>query len=376
MKKVGEKKIMIIRRTGQGVSGSFLSGKGGTWFGFSGPSRDAEGARNAMGGSGGSAIKHSQPHSPQAGLAAVKNWVALEEKIVHDYKEPRPTALRNAVSPPRPSARPLVPAFETFSTQTAASPFSRVKGTGSQRIFSRIVGSLVLFGWIFAGIFMHMHAQDVSSSRLAAQGIAHLQNEKERLERSEAALKGVSMDQAEEIGRLNDSIRGMASELQTVKADAIARERSLENQYREELMRITVGYEAGLDALRSAVQTQNAVVKALKTQNQVFDRIVDQVSVSALSGAAAGFSRGSLPVGETFPPQGKVASVNGRRGFIVVDWGGEQGVRTGVPVTISRSGIVLADGRVDRVYPTMSVAILRDPGMLPVIQAGDNVSFS
>ena len=98
--------------------------------------------------------------------------------------------------------------------------------------------------------------------------------------------------------------------------------------------------------------------------------------MSALSGAAAGFSQGPLSEGGTSAFRGEVTSVNERQGFVVVSVGAAQGARSGSWITIFRSGAVLTTGRIDRVYPTMSVATIRDPNMLQVIQEGDSVSFS
>ena len=74
--------------------------------------------------------------------------------------------------------------------------------------------------------------------------------------------------------------------------------------------------------------------------------------------------------------QGEVTSVNARQGFLVINLGADQGVRSGRGITISRGNIELAVGRTDRVYPTMATAVLRSAGMLQVIQEGDTVSFS
>jgi hypothetical protein len=98
--------------------------------------------------------------------------------------------------------------------------------------------------------------------------------------------------------------------------------------------------------------------------------------MTALSGVASNFfQRPSLNTGTSLS-QGHVLRVNGRQDFIVIDLGAEQGARSGREVTISRGGVVFADGRVDRVYPTSSAVVIHDVGMLPVIQEGDNVSFS
>jgi hypothetical protein len=124
------------------------------------------------------------------------------------------------------------------------------------------------------------------------------------------------------------------------------------------------------------VEDQNAIMQALRAQSQAFEKIIDQAGMSALSGAAAGFSQEPFLTEETSAVEGEVTSVSERQGSVVVNVGATDGVRSGRQIKISRGDIGLAIGRIDRVYPTMSVATVREGGMLRVIQKGDSVSFS
>ena len=326
-------------------------------------------------------LKSPRLNVPRANLTAVRNWVALEEKIVHDYKEQKTAQFKRAVPLPQTLAKQPLPAFETFTTQTAVSlppsiPKLKDPLRGSKKAFSGIAGFLLVCGWLALGTFIFLHVQETFSSRKISQKLTQLQNEKKQLEKSYAALENVSEDQGVEMEWLNGQLRNVALELKTAKADKVVYEQGLEKKYREELTRITVRYESELAALRGTVQTQNAIVNALRAQSQVFGKIVDQVGMSALSGAAARLSQGPFLTGGTSMLQGKVASVNGRQGFVVINLGSEQGVRYGRLIIVSRDGTELTIGRIDRVYPTMSVAIVRDAGMLQVIREGDSVSFS
>ena len=139
-------------------------------------------------------------------------------------------------------------------------------------------------------------------------------------------------------------------------------------------MRLTARYETQLNILRATVQTKDAIVNALKVQNYAFEKIVEQAGMFAISGASAGVSQAPFSTSGTSVLQGRISSVNGA--LVVIDKGATQGVNSGRSITISRAGIELAEGSIDRIYPTMSVAVLRDASMLQVIREGDSVSFS
>jgi biopolymer transport protein ExbB/TolQ len=372
MQKLSDTKIKIIHRNGQNVSGIPAPKKGLTFFGFFNSPKAETRGKNAVAVLKEPASKNSQPSVPRANLTAVKNWVALEEKIVHDYKEQRETLLKSATPSPKTPAKQPPPAFETFSTQTAVSSSPRtsklkdpLRDTGTT--FLKLGKVLLVLGGLAVGVFVLLNIQKSFSGQEVSQRFVQLQSEKEKLSRSYADLEAASEDQSAEIKWLNGQVRDMASEIKKAKAEKAAFEQALEKKYREELMRITVRYESELAVLRDQVQTQSAIVNALKAQGQAFEKIIDQAGMSALSGAAAG-----LP--SVF--QGEVTSVNARQGFVVINLGAAQGARSGRWITISRSGIGIAIGRIDRVYPTMSVALLQSRGMLQVVQEGDNVFFS
>jgi len=381
LQELGYKKIAIVPGDDKNVSRPLTSLKGSTFFSFFTFSKKDEARRK----SGIAAFKESVLKSPRlhisrTHLSAVKNWAALEEKIVHDYTGQKAVSPKSSSHPAKNPEKQPLPAMETFTTRTAVPSLpsaSKIKKSlrGSKRVFSGVAGLFLACGWLAAGVFIFLYLQQPSSSRGISRKLAQLQDEKARLEQSYAALKSSSENQSAEMKWQNRQLRDVAMQLRKAKAEKAAYEQGLEKKYSEELMRITVGYETELTALRGTVQTQNAVVSALKAQSQAFDKIVDQVGMSALSGAAAGFSQGTLSTEGTLP-QGVVTSVNKQNGSLVFSMGEDQGARSGHWITISRNGVELAAGLIDRVYNTMSVAKIQDAGMLQLIQEGDSVSFS
>lgn len=376
------KKIRIIDKNGRDVPDPMTLKRGGAFLGFF-ASLGAEFREKT----GAALVKEpllKGLHRPisRADLATVKNWVSLEEKIVHDYKEQKTVLLRRPVSPLNiPEANPILPAFETFSTQTTAfllSSSSKFKAlTRPPRGFSpHIERFLWALGWLVVGGLMFFYVQGNLVRHDAVRQLTELQNEKKQLEKSYNNLEKTSAIQDVEIKWLNHQLREMDEAPGSVTNEGTAYDRGGEKKYREELVQLTIQYEIQLDALRRAVRTRDAVINALETQSRVLKSIIGQVRMAAISGVASNFfQRPSLNTGTSLS-QGHVLQVNGRQGFIVIDLGAEQGAGSGREVTISRGGVVFADGRVDRVYPTSSAVVIHDGGMLPVIQEGDNVSFS
>ncbi len=381
MQKLGDPKIKIIHRSGLNVSGPVAPKRGLTFFGlFTSPGNETRG-KNTATVLKGPVLKSPPLNVPRADLTAVKNWVGMEEKIVHDYKEQKTAQPTSTVPLPKIPAKQPLPAFETFSMQTAVSfspKASKLKDPlrGSGKTFSGTGRFLLVLGWLAAGALVLLYVQKTSLNQEVLQRFAQLQSEKGQLEKSYAELKNASKNQSAEMKWLDSQLHGMALELKAAKADKVAYGQDLEKTYREERMRITVRYESELAALRGTVEVQNAIVNALKAQGQAFEKIIDQAGMSALSGAAAGLSREPFSQGGTSALQGEVISVNGRQGFVVINMGAAQGARSGRWITIFRGSIGLAGGRIDRVYPTSSVVVFRNAGMLQAIQEGDGVSFS
>jgi len=353
MQKLSDKKIKIIHRNGQSVSGPLASKKAATLFGLFNFQRAQAPAKNFATLPKESASESSQVDVPRADLAAVKNWVALEEKIVHGYKEQK--TVKSSVPLTKAPVKSSLPAFETFSTQTAVSSSSNVPSLKDPRpdlgrTFLGLGKFLLVMGWLATGVLALLYFQETFVNRETSQKLAQIQSEKTQLEQSYAALKTVSEDQSAEIAWLNSQLHDRALELKAAKSE--------------------------IAALQGAARTQNAIVDALRAQSQAFEKIVDQGGMSAFSGAAAGLSQEQFPREGASAIQGQVTSVNERQGFAVISMGASQGAHPGRWITISRGGRGLAVGRVDRVYPTMSVVVLRQAGMLQMIQEGDSVFFS
>jgi len=293
VQKLSDKKITIIDRSGQTVSAPV---KKGSFFGLFASRRDEAPRENTATLLKEPSLKSSSLNVPHANLSAVKNWIALEEKIVHDYKEQGTAPLKNAASLPEISTKQARPAFQTFSVQTGVSlsssvPKLKASLRASERKSSKLGKFLMITGGLAAGALVFLYFQATFSNRETSQELAQLQSAKDKLSWSYAVLKNASENQSAEMKWMQGQYRDMASELRAAQAGKVSTEQSLEKKYREELMRITVRYESELAALRNTVETQQAIVNALKAQGRAFDKIIDQAGMSALSGAAAGLSR-------------------------------------------------------------------------------------
>jgi hypothetical protein len=377
MQKLGDKKIQIVHKTGKAVSGPSIARKSFDLFGFF--TSPGTVARQKTGAAALADLpQKSAPFAaPRADLTAVRNWVGMEEKIVHDYKEKKAALPKHVAPLPKPPVKQALPAFETFSTQTTVSlspiaPKLKEPLRVPKRSFSGTGEFLPVLGWLAAGALVFLYLHGATANREASE---RLQSERDRLKRSYAELQSSSENQGAEIKWLTSQLRDSEEDLRTLQENKAEFSRDLEKKYREELMRITLRYETELDTLRGTVRTKDAVVGALKAQIQALEKILDQIRMSAVSGGVAGFFRSPSQGSGVSVAQGQITAVNGRQGFFVMNLGADQGARSGRWVAVSREGVRLAAGRIDRVYPSMSAVALRDKRFLNVVQEGDSVSF-
>ena len=383
MQKLNDKKIQIIRGKGQSAPVLSPASKGLTFFGLFAPAGTEIRKKAAFSASKECLPKGAPTRIPRADLDAVKSWVGLEEKIVHDYKEQKIAAFKRPPLQVQPSVKPSLPAFETFSTQTTVSlspsvprfkgPVVRLPKEASQGSMGR---SLAVLASLAVCALVFVYAQGILSGREASRQLAQLQSEKQKLEQSYAQLKSASAQQTVEMQELSNQLRDMTLELKRAQDQKKVSNRILEKKYREELMRLTVQYETQLNALQEALRTRDAIVNALKAQTQALEKLIDPARIAAVSSVAANFSRRPFFSTGASGAQGRILSINERQGFVVIDRGSEQGTRSGSWIMISRDGAELTIGRVDRVYPSMSAVLVRDAGILPMLQEGDTVSFS
>ena len=295
-------------------------------------------------------------------------WVALEEKIIHPYAENKEDFSEEPVFLPKAPEKQSVPVFETFSTQTMASPASKkpVPQEAPQKSGMNLV-TLGIVGFAVAGIMAGIFAfQWISTQRAFTDEIEKVQSEKKQAERSHAEVQRAMENQLAEVAWLNSQVRDLNSELM--------RTQDQRDAYKLDLARVTSRYESELSALREDLGGKASVIAVLKAQIRVLSEALDQASGASVAGAASQYF--VPPSGSTASSsRGRVSKIEAQKGFLVVDKGSNEGVRFGDSVTISRDGAGLTIGRIDRVYSTMSSVIVPNKNILNTIREGDTVSF-
>ncbi len=344
-------------------------------------------------------LKKTVPASPKVNLDAVRSWVALEERIVHDYrahkvvpmKRPEPVVQIAPKALPEKSPVPeKAPIFETLSVQTVTSVpnfAAKVKkpALGSKRSFFRLGTAVLTLGWMLAGLFAYFYAGEVSLRQNVTLQLAESQGANDQLERSAAALKTTANDQRNELQKLSAQVRSMAGALGGAQAKA-AMYTAMEKSYRDELLRVTAQYEEQIDGLRKVVQVREELVNTLQAHIRSIEKLVSEGSLTTAFSAAikaveeqkkkAAAAEAQVAPQPKALPQGEVVMVNRQYQFIVVNLGAEQGAVTGGLFNIFQDGKPLATGRLERVYPSMSAGTVLDSGALAVVQEGDRVTFS
>jgi len=242
MGKLKERKIQILSRNGQPVIAPTSPSKSFGFFRFFSSSRGYDNQNKGGPDSREPVLRGSHLKVSRKNLGTVQNWVALEEKIVHDYQErvtgaaPR-VPVRNVmpatkvehalplVKPeaPKPEVKeePLI--SESFNTQTITpSPvLSFPKKSSPEKSKPGIRGALVMIaGWMAAIFFIFLFAQEYSSHQNVSLQLAQVWGEKKQLERFYNDLKATMDGQRLEIQRLNTQVRTMTGELRAAKQKA------------------------------------------------------------------------------------------------------------------------------------------------------------
>ena len=303
-------------------------------------------------------------------MAAIEEWVDLEEKIVHAYGN------RKA-----PSAKPT-PSLNLASTVSyaASMPVLKRPSAGGSP-FLRWGAVLVVAGWVLACLFAFFYARELPLKREASLRFSGILEEKNRLEQSYMAVKKSSEEQSATIQKMDRRIQRMSGELQIFR-EKVSGSDLLEKKYRQELMRITTDYEIQLDALRGSLRSRDEIIASLRAQMQSIEKMIDQGSLSAVSGIASRVTQPGAFAPSDFASQsgeevsrGRVTVVNSRQGFFAVDIGSDRGARSGRPIQVFREGAFVGEGILDRVYPTMSSVTMKNPRALYAVREGDLVTF-
>jgi len=293
--------------------------------------------------------------SPEAPVES-NSWVALEEKIVHFYAEEKAGIADEPILLPSSPEKQSLPAFETFSTQTTAFPASKVSirkepFRGPKINFMTLgIIAVVALGLVVGALVF----QGVSSQQEFSWQLEKLQGEKKQVERAYGETQQALESQLAEEAWLNSRILAMNDELKVAQGQRDA--------HKANLVRITNYYESQINSLREDIRNKESVIVALKAQVQVLGEVFNQASGVSVPSAIS-------------PGNGRVSEIEVQKGFFVVDKGSSQGVKYGDSVIVSRAGVGLTVGRIDRVYSTMSSVIVPDRNVLRNVREGDSVFF-
>jgi len=384
MQKLKERKIQVIRRNGQMVAPLEVPRRTFSFLGLFSSSKSNSPSHSvllkdaSLSGHGVTPLRTD--------LAAVRSWVALEERIVHDYTAQRAVPAKPVVFPAKHPVQEKAPIFETLTSQTVTSAPGlpekvQTPSPKRKRSFFRLLGTTVLtLGWVLAGVVAFFYSGEVSLKQDITLKLARSQGENRQLERSVATFKAAASEQRAELQKLNSQVRTMAVELGAAQSKAAAYT-AMEESYRSELLRVTAQYEEQLDSMRKIVLVRDELVKTLQTHIQAIDKLVSEGGLAtAFTAAVKAMEDQKNQAAEktqvAMPPQGEVVMVNRQYQFIIVNLGADQGAVTGGLVSIFQDGKPLAKGRLERVYPAMSAVTVLDDSALGEVKEGDRVSFS
>ncbi|MBU9888440.1 MAG: hypothetical protein KTQ49_01045 [Candidatus Omnitrophica bacterium] len=377
-----EKKIQVISRNGQAVRPHAVPKKGFSFWGLFSSSESNSQSHSILLLKDPPVLK--KPFvAPKTDTETIRRWVALEERIIHDYKAQRGVLIKPGVHVSRPQVQEKAPIFETLSGPTVTSvPQAYVPALSRERTsFVRMGAGVLSLGWILAGLLAFFYAGETTLRQEVSLQLAETRVANEQLERSWVLLNTTVEEQRKEVQRLGGQVRAMAGELGEARVKTAAFN-EMERSYREELVRVTAGYEEQLDGMRQVVKDREALVKILQDHVRSVEKLISKDGLTAALSAALKDSGGvkTIAPAPVSPPQGpvrgEVVMVNRQYRFLIMNRGAEQGLTTGGLFQIFQNGQFLAKGRLERVYPSMAAGtVLGDEGMQSV-REGDSVSFS
>lgn len=425
MEKLKEKNIQIVDQSGQSVLTQTTSPKSFTLLRYFFPSKPSGDSHDVKIEAQKTAPQEAQQKVPREEMDAIRSWVALEERIIHDYKErkeapasqnspqpsipePKVEGAPSGVRPTviKPKLKLTVPVSDgktdpftsekkkrildslLFSTQLitappqVAMPVSPIPSAKSKFWF-RVMTLAMFLGWMGVAMLMFLYVQEHFSRQKTSVQFAEVRGGKKQLEHSYADLKSNLAKERDEIQRLNVHVRNITGDLRAAQVKAVAFD-AMEKSYREELLKTTTRYEEQLDAMRKLVQVRDDVLQGLLSHSQTIDKLLTDGGLGTLitfvqknvqenateKNKPTSVSATAVPI-----PDGKVVMVNSRYEFIVIDLGSNQGARTGFMVGVSKNGRKMTTGKIERVYPTMSAVTVLDTNVLSDIQEGDEVTF-
>lgn len=308
---------------------------------------------------------------------AIHRWVALEEKIVHDYGKnsspERKQPGRRAFLP----EMPVMPRTATFSRPGVSEVLPPVKKGADPKTtlkrsvignFFRFTTIALLAGWFIAAIFAFLYSGQFSENFDLSAKYEQVRGAKEELEKNVESLQSAVSVRENEARQLQGQVNGFKNDLAAVQSRTLSL-KTLERNYRDELSRITIQYEQKLASFRGDLRTRDEKIRSLQSQLASFQR-------SAAAGGIVSFSGGAA-VASSQPAlaRGKVIMSNETYEFVVVDFGSDQGVRAGSIIEIEQQDSKRTRGQVERVYPRFAAVTPLDPEALDKIQEGDPASL-
>ncbi len=234
-----------------------------------------------------------------------------------------------------------------------------------------VAGAAAALGYLY---FNEMALNQQISSRLL------------RAEKSERTLKETVEQLNTELGFQAEEINRLSADLQVSNAKA-GMITELQKAHREEIDRIAKLYEDQIHSLRRILETRDGVIQTLESNLKVIRRILEGGAVQGAIGlpAAEGFVEGPgigrareeiAAESDLSGKPGRVLLVNQLQRYFIVDIGPAEGARIDRAVHVYQKGRFLGEGKIERVYQTLSAVAVISDDLIGNVKTGDAVYFT
>lgn len=285
------------------------------------------------------------------GAFAKTKWIQLAELM--KFFNPKPTEKIDGISPIG-SMKPM---------------FKLGESKPNPLIIALAILAVAL---IVAGFYA---LQQKSLQEQTAQKLVFAQQNQQELETTLGQVKVELAKQKEELQKISKDLE--AANAKTVELEQV------KVQYEQDKIRVQKYYENQMTTLKNEIVSKENRVKALESNIQTLKSSVEgttlEGSANSLGYSASQKSSREMRISNApkklIRTPGKVISINQTHRFMLVSIGSKD-VQIGQFIKIYRKEQLIGDGRIDRVYETLSAATIFSDDTLKRAEPGDNVFIS
>jgi hypothetical protein len=244
-----------------------------------------------------------------------------------------------------------------------------------EKAFSPLLVGLIL-ALIGTGTLGFFFIHEFQLRKQTISKLVQVESERSSLEQSVAQLR-------KEVAKQREELEKLAGDLKEANTKA-AMVDTLQTAHQVELDRVTKLYDNQLSSLKQVLEVREGLIQTFESNLVSIRRLLERNSQAASApNVAVGMPLASVnannneaskkSVQTSISPAGKVVAINQANRFILLSYGPTEGAQMGQYIQIHHGGKFLGQGRIERVYQTLSAATILSDDTLRQVEVGDPV---